>query len=144
MDDLNERQLGSKMRFLVLRRDENKCRICGKQDGLEVHHIQALYLGGKTQMKNLITLCNGCHKYAPDTKGEFDSYISSPEIFKMMSLWNSCKDTLTKVAVEVEISNVQEYYLHGLIGKEVMETLVDHIRKKHNLNQKGGEVKCAK
>lgn len=131
MDKNAERKLTKKLRPKVLERDENKCCICGRQGDMEVHHIQAIYLGGKTVMENLITLCSDCHKFAPDTKQEFDNYISSPEIFKMMTLWNSCKDKLTKVVVKVEIDNIREYYLHGLIDKESMESIVGYIGEKH-------------
>lgn len=45
----------------VLARDENKCRKCNREDGLEVHHIVAVSDGGSNEMDNLITLCSGCH-----------------------------------------------------------------------------------
>lgn len=47
---------------------ENKCQICGKTKGLEVHHIVPFHVepGWELRPSNLITLCgwkkNGCHR----------------------------------------------------------------------------------
>lgn len=59
------------IRKLVLRRDENRCRLCGSKDngqGLHVHH-KVPFRRFETpeqanQMDNLITLCPGCHREA--------------------------------------------------------------------------------
>lgn len=50
-------------RNLVLERDGYKCRICGSDKGLEVHHILPRKLGGTDHPENLITLCRKCHLY---------------------------------------------------------------------------------
>jgi 5-methylcytosine-specific restriction endonuclease McrA len=47
---------------LVKQRDGNKCKNCGGVNGLEVHHITPLYLGGDNSARNLITLCQKCHE----------------------------------------------------------------------------------
>lgn len=57
----------------VLERDNRICQCCGfKAD--EVHHIIPLALRGEDEMYNMITICNFCHRYAPDTKEEFEQY----------------------------------------------------------------------
>jgi hypothetical protein len=61
-----ERRKGDRLRAKVLERDEYMCRICGSEENLEVHHMLALTYGGKSTLKNLITLCADCHYYAPE------------------------------------------------------------------------------
>lgn len=61
-----ERIEGNKKRDKVLARDGYMCRLCGSNENLEVHHMLALTFGGKSTMKNLITLCADCHYYAPE------------------------------------------------------------------------------
>jgi 5-methylcytosine-specific restriction endonuclease McrA len=52
----------------VLRRDNRRCRICGRRPDdhvdveLHVHHIRPWAKGGLTEITNLITLCHTCHK----------------------------------------------------------------------------------
>jgi hypothetical protein len=58
----------SKLRMSVLRRDNRRCRICGRRPDdhvdveLHVHHIRPWAKGGLTEITNLITLCHTCHK----------------------------------------------------------------------------------
>jgi 5-methylcytosine-specific restriction endonuclease McrA len=55
------------MRFLVMRRDNFKCRICGKSPAknpeieLHVDHVKAWAEGGETTFDNLQTLCSVCN-----------------------------------------------------------------------------------
>jgi len=46
-------------RFAVLDRDENKCVVCGLEQGLVVHHKDCSKKNNSPE--NLITLCRGCH-----------------------------------------------------------------------------------
>lgn len=56
-----------KLRMQVLRRDDFRCRICGRRAAdyvdveLHVHHIRPHSAGGLTEAGNLITLCHTCH-----------------------------------------------------------------------------------
>ena len=59
------------IRKLVLRRDENRCRLCGSEDngqGLHVHHkipFRRFESPEKAnQLDNLVTLCPACHREA--------------------------------------------------------------------------------
>lgn len=67
-----EREIGSKLRYDVLRRDGFRCTICGvaAKDGAKLHvdHIKPVSKGGKSEMKNLRTLCDRCNL------GKSDSY----------------------------------------------------------------------
>jgi hypothetical protein len=57
-----------KIRMNVLKRDDRRCRICGRRPDdsvdveLHVHHIRPWKEGGATKANNLITLCHTCHK----------------------------------------------------------------------------------
>lgn len=57
----------SSRREAVLHRDNYTCQCCGKKHvRLEVHHIIFRSLGGSDDEKNLITLCEKCHKLVHD------------------------------------------------------------------------------
>lgn len=57
----------SSRREAVLHRDNYTCQCCGKKHvRLEVHHIIFRSLGGSDDEKNLITLCEKCHKTVHD------------------------------------------------------------------------------
>lgn len=63
--------LSDSLRYDVLKRDNFTCQICGassKKDGvkLEVDHIFPVSKGGKTEMKNLQTLCERCNRGKSD------------------------------------------------------------------------------
>jgi hypothetical protein len=61
------RNVSYRMRFLVMRRDDFKCRICGTSPAinpgtvLDVDHIVPWAAGGETEMENLQTLCEPCN-----------------------------------------------------------------------------------
>jgi hypothetical protein len=56
-----------KLRMDILRRDDFRCKICGRRASdnvdivLHVHHIVPHSMGGLTEPGNLITLCHTCH-----------------------------------------------------------------------------------
>ena len=56
-----------KKRMEILRRDGQKCKICGRSPHnyvdleLHVHHIRPWGKGGLTESDNLVTLCQTCH-----------------------------------------------------------------------------------
>ena len=57
----------SSRREAVLHRDNYTCQCCGKKHvKLEVHHIIFRSMGGTDDEKNLITLCEKCHKLVHD------------------------------------------------------------------------------
>lgn len=61
------RDINWRMRFIVMRRDNFKCIICGKSPAknpeveLHVDHIKAWAEGGETVLENLQTLCSVCN-----------------------------------------------------------------------------------
>lgn len=62
-----QRNINIRLRFMVLRRDNFKCKICGKSPAtdpnivLHVDHILAWAKGGETVIENLQTLCSDCN-----------------------------------------------------------------------------------
>ena len=71
LPDVFRTPIPSKMRFRILRRDGYRCRLCGMaaDDGvtLECDHIIAVAKGGKTEPKNLWTLCRPCNNGKSDS-----------------------------------------------------------------------------
>lgn len=58
-------------RHAVLARDNYTCQCCGKKNcRLEVHHIKFRSDDGSDDLKNLITLCEDCHKAVHACKTE--------------------------------------------------------------------------
>ena len=45
----------------VRNRDNERCRNCGSESDLEVHHVVPVRRGGSHSISNLITLCHDCH-----------------------------------------------------------------------------------
>jgi Tfp pilus assembly protein PilF len=62
---LERSKMTQSMRYDVLKRDNFKCKICGRsvKDGIQLHvdHIIPISKGGKTEMNNLQILCNMCN-----------------------------------------------------------------------------------
>lgn len=65
-DKIAEREkMTPAIRYAVIKRDAYRCRCCGfaVQDGAHLHvdHIVAVANGGRTELKNLQTLCTVCN-----------------------------------------------------------------------------------
>ena len=56
-----DRRIPPAKRKRVLARDRRRCRHCGSPHRLHVHHIIPWSQGGRTVMRNLITMCRSCH-----------------------------------------------------------------------------------
>ena len=62
-----KRDINWRLRFIVMRHDNFRCRLCGQTQGddpstkLEVDHIKAWIKGGLTAFENLQTLCRKCN-----------------------------------------------------------------------------------
>ena len=42
---------------------------------LQIHHINPIFLNGKDEIANLITLCLDCHYFTPNKKEDFEEYL---------------------------------------------------------------------
>ena len=62
-----QRNINWRLRFIVMRRDNFKCKDCGRSPAtdpsiiLHVDHIKAWAKGGETILENLDTLCSKCN-----------------------------------------------------------------------------------
>jgi len=60
----------AKIRLLVLKRDNNKCRICEGKGLLHIHHLTYEHLFNETaHLNDLVTLCEKCHNDIHGRKG---------------------------------------------------------------------------
>lgn len=56
-------KVSNRMRFAIYKRDNNRCRMCGRSTGdLEIDHIIPIAKGGKSTYDNLQTLCKRCNQ----------------------------------------------------------------------------------
>ena len=61
------RDVNLRLRFLVMKRDHFKCRMCGASPAkdpsvvLHVDHVLPWSRGGRTEIDNLQTLCSNCN-----------------------------------------------------------------------------------
>jgi len=79
-------------------RDNNRCVRCGCNNGLHIHHIIPLSKGGGHELKNLVTLCEDCHRMAhmgtPQENGEIQGMNYSQIDYKSVDeFWNDWKDS---------------------------------------------------
>ncbi len=61
------RQIKPELKDIVRERDGFTCRMCLKHSSnlekqLQVHHIRPVEMGGRDRRKNLISLCDICHR----------------------------------------------------------------------------------
>lgn len=52
----------AEIRKEIIKRDDKKCKVCGKKKRLQVHHIVPWRQTKDNSPENLITLCIGCHQ----------------------------------------------------------------------------------
>ena len=50
------------LRRRIKQRDGNRCRVCGSTESLRVHHVRGVAGGGSHGERNLVTLCDTCHR----------------------------------------------------------------------------------
>lgn len=87
------------VRECVIRRDDNRCRICGSP-AFNVHHIRPRQFKGKDHPRNLIALCKQCHAEAHviiDTE-IMESFI------KAIYRGNMYRDNMKKIAEKYNLS----------------------------------------
>ena len=105
-------QRNQSLRKKVFERDNFTCQKCKIQDKttkiLEVHHIIPLYSEGKDELNNLITLCNDCHHFAPNTKKEFEEYLKEEmegTLSVLMKSWKKAVDSGLAEEINKSVSN---------------------------------------
>ena len=75
-------------RSAVFNRDSFKCRVCGKRDELDAHHItnrKEMPNGGYVK-ENGISLCSNCHIMAEwCLKGNHDETYAPAKLYQLIS-----------------------------------------------------------
>lgn len=56
--DKGKQPIPKEIKELVKKRDNNRCRLCGRNKNLIIHHIIP---NGSSEPNNLVTLCRRCH-----------------------------------------------------------------------------------
>lgn len=65
------------VRRIVYKRDEYRCRWCGRSNaGIDLHHINYRSSGGKHTPENLISLCREHHSMAHSNKGYYPELLT--------------------------------------------------------------------
>jgi excisionase family DNA binding protein len=87
---------GKRLRFLILKRDNYRCQICGNnaENGarLEVDHKIAVAVGGSNDPSNLWTLCFNCnrgkaHLYLKEPpKKQPKNYLTAEEVMEQLDI----------------------------------------------------------
>jgi hypothetical protein len=67
-----------KLRLKVFERDEFHCQVCGDDESpLAVHHL--IYMPNhepwEYPLENFMTLCESCHQYDYETRGEYEKQL---------------------------------------------------------------------
>ena len=70
-------RIGSALKREVLSRDGHRCVKCGQKSRLKFNHVVPVVSGGQDVLSNLVTLCAGCHKAAPNEPAEFFRWAAS-------------------------------------------------------------------
>jgi 5-methylcytosine-specific restriction endonuclease McrA len=50
------------VRATVWRRDQGRCRACGRRRGAQIHHVRFRSHGGRWTVANCVWLCRACHQ----------------------------------------------------------------------------------
>jgi predicted HNH restriction endonuclease len=89
------RERNQTLRKNAFKRDNFTCQKCKIQDKtskiLEAHHIIPLYMEENDNLNNIITLCSDCHRFTPDKKEDFDSYMKEEcdgTMTTLINAWN--------------------------------------------------------
>jgi len=148
------------LKLKAAKRDNFTCQKCGFQDKtmvkIEAHHIIPLYLGGKDELDNLITLCFDCHHYAPDKPGEFKDYMGDEmegRLTTLIKAWEKVRNEQPELFKEGSFSKVEKQQQSS---SKMDKTELTQLRKENEelkkelerlnsmrKNQMGGMVKKA-
>lgn len=104
----------AKTKRTVLERDGLICQACG-DIGDQVHHIQPLCFGGEDSPLNAITLCDDCHRDAPDDWRCFVSFqresLRNQKL--VLPIYLACKKKYPQAASEPLQSLVDDFKINS-------------------------------
>jgi HNH endonuclease len=104
----------SKIRGIILERDDYRCQICGKASGrLDLHHIKPRRDGGQDSTDNLITVCNGaCHTKLEPHREKFTISITGKAYHRMNNLVGNVgndEEKIIRLCEELEKTRIEAY-----------------------------------
>lgn len=100
-------------RKYILKREKNRCFICGKKGALTMAHIfLSRANGGKGCKKNIVALCTECHYYKIDNPIGEKSYNEGQEYLK------KCKEYLKTIE---NFEDNKEFYDSLKYKKEIVK-----------------------
>lgn len=95
-----ENNLSQELKKKVFERDSFSCKKCGfsnkDSSELEIHHITPKVFGGEDTLQNLVTLCNICHKYAPNYEKEFLIYLKEKINGELLNTFRKSNNSISK------------------------------------------------
>ena len=98
------RQIESRISWKVFKRDEYKCRYCGRDDvPLTVDHLILWEDGGPSIEDNLLSACSKCNKKRGNMK--YEDWLDS-EQYKKVSQNLSHEDKLANVLMSQRLDNI--------------------------------------
>jgi hypothetical protein len=86
LHEIDEKGISEATRTACYIRDGWKCRKCGREEGLTLHHVIYRSLGGNHRPDNLVTVCWPCHKRIHD-KEIIPKWVSGVWIFVDKKGW---------------------------------------------------------
>ena len=108
--------LSSEDKLEIIKLDNFRCRFCGTEYGLHVHHIKYRSEGGSNDPSNLITLCHHHHDTIHSNKKRYQSLCQ----------------TMIKIREEYSLSTFTLPYLENLILENSLEKFLDQERIQKN------------
>ena len=71
-----------KKRKEIMKRDNFECKLCGKKEGLQCHHVHSLDVNWEMRLdnNNIITVCKDCHSNIHNNK--YSEYYLLQQICK--------------------------------------------------------------
>jgi endogenous inhibitor of DNA gyrase (YacG/DUF329 family) len=102
--------LWKKIKFQIKQRDNNKCRHCGCNENLQIHHIVPYKCTQDNDEDNLITLCSKCHGKC---ENKFHKIKSIKKEYYKGNVYNfSVKDDETYVAENMFVHNCRSRIIY--------------------------------
>jgi uncharacterized C2H2 Zn-finger protein len=98
--------------------------ICHKDCGLHIHHIIPRWQGGKNTVRNLVTLCSGCHR-------SVESGDIKLAVYKCVL--RAIKTAKNKTIYQIKLKNKRGSFKCGWCGMVFNNSQIyEHLEKIHS------------
>ena len=110
--------VGKKLRFEILKRDEFKCRYCGRSqaDGATIHvdHVIPVATGGRNDPENLVTACADCN-LGKSARMIGDPAIVGVDFAKAGQIFKDAQKSLKRYQEYLKLREAWEYDLVSVV-----------------------------